>query len=100
MKGMYKWLWEVFAVVVVAYCLYLSPVIALDIAAVVFFGGGLLLTLVAYAAAKYSMPWPANFWLQLWYPDSKNAGEKMSPSRLFFYRMIYRSIRPKDGTDK
>jgi hypothetical protein len=50
---------------------------------------------ITKAGAKYSMPRPASFWLQLWYPDSKVDGEKMSSARLFLYRIIYRSIRPK-----
>jgi hypothetical protein len=98
MRGMHRWLWEVFAVVVVAYCLYLSPRLVLWAAGIVFIGGGLLLTIFGYLAAKYSMPRPADFWLQLWYPDSKFEGERMSPAKLFLFRMIYWPVRPKDST--
>ncbi len=63
MRGMRKWLWEVFAVVVVGYCLYFSPIFVLWTAVVVFVGGGILLTVVAYAAARFSMPRPASSYL-------------------------------------
>jgi hypothetical protein len=56
MRGMHKWLWEAFAVATVTYCLYLSPKVVLEIALVIFVGGGILLTIIGYAAAKYSMP--------------------------------------------
>jgi hypothetical protein len=97
MRGMHKWLWEVFAVVVVAYCLYLSPRFVFEAAGTVFIGGGILLTIFGYFAAKYSMPRPASFWLQLWYPDSEcKEEEKLSPARRFLFRMIYWPVRPKD----
>lgn len=89
MRGMHRWLWEAFAVATVAYCLYLSPKVVLEIGLLIFIGGGILLTLVGYAAAKYSMPRPASFWLQLWYPDNKRAGKKMPPMKRFLLRLIY-----------
>jgi hypothetical protein len=95
---MHKWLWEMFAVVVVAYCLYLSPKFVLAAAAVVFISGSILLTIIGYAMAKWSMPRPADFWLQLWYPGSEFKGEKLSPTRLFLYRLLYLPVRPKDST--
>ncbi len=96
MKGMHRWLWEVFAGVVVAYCLYLSPRFVLWTAGIVFVGGAVLLTIVGYAAAKWSMPRPASFWLQLWYPDQST--EKMPPVRRFFMKIPYWPGRPKDST--
>jgi hypothetical protein len=89
---MRKWLWDAFAIVVVAYCFYLSTKIVLAIAATVFIGGGFLLTIFGYLAAKYSMPHPTSFWLQLWYPDSKIDGEKLSSAKLFLFRIIHRPI--------
>ena len=97
MRGMHKWLWEVFAVVVVAYCLYLSPRFVFEAAGTVFIGGGILITIFGYSAAKYSMPRPASSWSQLWYPDSEGKEEeKLSPARRFLFRLIYWPVRPKD----
>jgi hypothetical protein len=56
MLGMHKWLWHTFCLVVIAYFLFKEPRIVVEIAMVVFIGGGLFLTVFAYVCAKISMP--------------------------------------------
>jgi len=63
MRGMHKSLWHAFCLVVVAYSLYKSPVFILWTAVVVFVGGGIVLTVIVHAAARYSMPRPASSYL-------------------------------------
>jgi hypothetical protein len=78
MKGMHKPLWQVFCVVVVAYSLYVMPKFVLWTAAAVFIGGGLFLTIFAYAAARYSMPRSTLNYLPR---DERNTNEKSESPR-------------------
>ena len=95
MKGMFKWLTILFAGVVGVSLVFRpwSWTVVAWAAGIVFMGGSVLLTIIGYAAARYSRPRPASFWLQLWYPNEWP--EKMPPVRRFFYRLIY--FRPKDS---
>lgn len=96
MRGMHRWLWEAFAVSTVAYCLCLSPKSCFEIALLIFVGGGILLILVGCTAAKYSMPSPASFWLQLRYSENESAREEISAVRRFLLRLIY-GWKPRGG---
>lgn len=94
---MHKWLATLFIVVVAARVLFVgwSWPFRVWAAVIVLVGGGILLTLIGYAQPNWSMPRPASFWLQLWYPDQW--AEKMPPASCVFYRILYWPSRPKDA---
>ncbi len=66
MKGMLKPLWNLFCMVIVAYCLLKAPLFVLGVAAAVLIGGGIFLGAFSYACARWSMPRKATDFL----PDS------------------------------
>lgn len=56
MRGMHRWLWQAFCIVIVTYSMYKNPLVIIGVATVVFVCGGIGLTIFAYTCSRLSMP--------------------------------------------
>ncbi len=53
---MFEPLWHTFCIFIIAYCRYKALIVVFGVAAVIFAGGSVFLTLFAYICVKLSMP--------------------------------------------